>query len=91
MKKLLFTIDGKEYYVKGHATHRMKTRCIKCSDMETVITNPDKVEERGYATLFEGTSHDRLLRVYCRDKPTGYIEILTTYWSGNGNNKRTYE
>ena len=89
MKILLFSHERKEYYINGHANHRMKVRGIKCSDIETVIAKPDKIEEKGYGTLFEGISNTRLLRVYCRDKPTGYVEILTTHWRGNGdkNNK----
>ena len=85
MKKLLFSREGKEYYANGHTNHRMKVRRITCSDIETVITSPNKVEEKGYGTLFEGVGRNtRLLRVYCREKPTGYVEILTTYWRRNG-------
>lgn len=84
MKKLLFTHDDKGYYANGHTNHRMKVRKIMCSDIEAVVTKPDRVEERGYGTLFEGASNARLLRVYCREKPTGYVEILTTHWRGNG-------
>ena len=89
MKKLLFIYDDKGYYANGHTNHRMKVRKIACSDIETVVVNPSKIEEKGYGTLFEGVSNTRLLRVYCREKPTGYVEILTTHWRGNGdkNNK----
>ena len=89
MKKLLFIHDDKGYYANGHTNHRMKVRKIACSDIETVVVNPSKIEEKGYGTLFEGVSNTRLLRVYCREKPTGYVEILTTHWRGNGdkNNK----
>ena len=85
MKKLLFNCEGKGYYANGHANHRMKVRKITCSDIEAVVAHPNKVEEKGYGTLFEGVRNTRLLRVYCREKPTGYVEILTTHWRGNGN------
>ena len=78
MKKLLFTHDDKEYYANGHTNHRMKVRKISCSDIEAVVANPNKIEEKGYGALFEGISNTRLLRVYCREKPTGYVEVLTT-------------
>jgi len=76
MKKLLFSCDGKEYYANGHTNHRMKVRKIMCSDIEAVVLKPDKIEEKGYGTLFEGCVIQGLLRVYCREKPTGYVETL---------------
>jgi hypothetical protein len=77
MKKLLFSHNGVEYFLNGHSNHRMKVRKISSDYIQTIFENPIKEEVKGYGTLVEGISDGRRVRVFYRDKPRGYREILT--------------
>jgi len=86
MKKLLFSHNGVEYYLNGHSNHRMKVRRIAPEDIRGVFENPIREENRGYGTLIEGFNEQgQMIRVFYRQKPKGYREILTTVRCGWGN------
>lgn len=83
MIKYLFTHNSSDYYVRGHAIHRMKIRHVEREDILRAIQTPDAVLDINKACAYDKED----LRVICRPRHPvietkfsyrkDYIEVLT--------------